>query len=80
MAGTDQALVAEDEALRAGVAEASTTEVLAPKVRARGRIRGRVGVGVRVRVRVRVRVWARRSSHPWQLLLQLLLLTTTNYY
>ena len=31
VAGTDQALVAEDEALRAGVAEASAAQVLAPR-------------------------------------------------
>ena len=52
---SDQALVAEDEALRAGVAEASAAEVLAPRVRDRGR--GRVGVRVRIRAWVRVRVW-----------------------
>ena len=45
VAGTDQALVAEDEALRAGVAEASAAEVLAPRVWIKGRGWGGLGLG-----------------------------------
>ena len=45
VAGTDQALVAEDEALRAGVAEASAAQVLAPGVWSKGRGWGGLGLG-----------------------------------
>ena len=45
VAGTDQALVAEDEALRAGVAEASAAEVLAPRVWIKGRGWGGLRLG-----------------------------------
>ena len=45
VAGTDQALVAEDEALRAGVAEASAAQVLAPGVWSKGRGWGGLGWG-----------------------------------
>ena len=63
VAGTDQALVAEDEALRAGVAEAGAAQVLAPRVWIKGL--GRVGVGVRIRVLPQVLLTTDYSSNDY---------------